>query len=67
MERGKKARYNLRYVGAWKPSTGQSHRPAIAMEFRHLATRLENYVQDFYCKTAEFQILETYEGLTIYV
>ena len=48
-------------------STGQSHRPAIAMEFRHLATRLENYVQDFYCKTAEFQILETYEGLTIYV
>ena len=67
VERGKKARYNLRYVGAWKPSTGQSHRPAIAMEFRHLATRLENYVQDFYCKTAEFQILETYEGLTIYV
>ena len=67
VERGKKARYNVRYVGSWKPSAGRSHRPAIAMEFRHLATRLENYMQDFYCKTAEFQILETYEGLTINV
>ena len=67
VERGKKARYNVRYVGSWKPAAGRSHRPAIAMEFRHLATRLENYMQDFYCKTAEFQILETYEGLTINV
>ena len=65
VDRAKKARFNRRYIGAWKPASGQSHRPAIAMEFRHLATRLENYVQDFYCKEAEFQILESFEGLTI--
>ena len=67
VDRGKKANYSRRYIHKWIPRSGKTHRPAIAMELRHLATRLENYVQDFYCKTAEVKIVETFEGLTIFV
>ena len=67
VDRGKKANYSRRYIHKWIPRSGKTHRPAIAMELRHLATRLENYVQDFYCKTTEVKIVETFEGLTIFV
>ena len=67
VERGKKANYRRRYVGQWTPSKGATHRPALAMEFRHLQSRLEEYVQSFYCSTIEFKMLETFDGLTVYV
>lgn len=65
VDRAKKAYYTRRYVGSWTPEKGKTHRPALAMEFRHLQSRLENYVQSFYSQTAEFKILETFDGLNI--
>jgi hypothetical protein len=66
VERGKKVRYQNRYT-SWKPSSGKSHRPGIMPELRHLATRLSDYTASFYGNKFEYDIYETYEGLTIYV
>ena len=66
VERGKKAKYKSRYT-RWHPGSGLSHRPAIQPTLRHLATRLEDYCEDFYGKQFEYNIYETFEGLTIYI
>lgn len=67
VERGRKVRYKSRYVNNWKPKAGKTHRPAIMPTIRHLATRLGDYTADFYGNKAEFNIYETFEGLTIHV
>jgi len=66
VDRAKNVTYKSRYT-KWNASEGKSHRPAIMPELRHLATRLEDYVGDFYGKKFEFDMLETFEGLTITV
>jgi hypothetical protein len=36
-------------------------------EFRHLATRLADYTASFYGNKFEFEVMETFDGLTIHV
>ena len=48
VDRGKKGKYKVRYTRRWDRSEGKSHRPAILMEFRHLETRMRNYIVDYY-------------------
>lgn len=57
VDRTKKGHYNVRYTGIWDRRKGQSHRPAIMPEFRHLQTRLMNYMSDYYCETITTNIL----------
>ena len=66
VERGKKVKYKQRYT-TWKPEKGKSHRPAIMPELRHLATRLSDYTAAFYGNKFEFDVYDTFEGLTIYI
>ena len=66
VERGRKVRFQNRYT-TWNPSGGKSHRPAILPTLRHLATRLSDYTSDYLGTKAEYNIYETFEGLTIYI
>ncbi len=60
----KKARYKNRYVSFWNRADGQSHRPAIMMEMRHLEQRLIRYFADFYGREIETSIIRTMEGIS---
>jgi len=62
VERGKNVNFRQRYISSWNRSEGRSHRPAIRAEFNHLATRIENYLLDFY---GEKITAEVVEGLTM--
>lgn len=64
VDRSRKVRFKSRYT-QWKPSAGKSHRPAIMPEMRHLATRLQDYAMEFYGTKFEYDVYETFEGLTI--
>lgn len=64
VSRSKKVRYKQRY-DKWAPSAGKSHRPAIMPEIRHLVTRMSDYTASFYGNKFEFDMYETFEGLTI--
>ena len=66
VERSRKVRYQNRYT-TWNPSGGKSHRPAILPTLRHLATRLSDYTSDYLGTKAEYNIYETFEGLTIFI
>lgn len=67
VERAKKANYKRRYINKWIPSAGVSHRPAISMEFRHLASRLQSYCYDFYGNELEYRVLNTFDGLGVVI
>ena len=66
VDRARKVRFKQRYT-QWNPSEGRSHRPGLRPELNHLATRLADYMQDFYGKRLEFKVLETFQDLTIFV
>lgn len=55
-KRSKKGHYNVRYTRVWNRRKGKSHRP-LMYEFRHLQTRLMNYMTDYYCETITTNIL----------
>ena len=59
----KNARYKSRYVQSWKRyGAGRSHRPAIMMELRHLASRMQNYLVDFYGYQGEMKMVKFFEN-----
>lgn len=62
VERGKNVKYQQRYISSWDRSAGRSHRPAIRAEVNHLATRIENYLLDFYGEKFKANIVN---GLTV--
>lgn len=64
VDRSKKANYRRRYT-KWMPRSGRTHRPAIMMELRHLATRLERYATDFYGYEAQFKMMELFDGMQL--
>ena len=66
VDRARKVNYRSRYT-QWKPGSGKSHRPAIMPELRHLSTRLEDYCSSFFGGKFEYDVYETFEGLTIFV
>ena len=61
VDRSRKANYKRRYVSQWNRRIGRSHRPAIMMELRHLATRIEKYAKDFYGYEARVRVHEVFD------
>ncbi len=64
VENRKKARYQTRYISKWDRKDGRSQRPAIMMELRHLATRINNYLADFYGMEGAVRIINTFEEVS---
>lgn len=64
VETAKKARCKTRYLHNWARKDGKSHRPAIMMEFRHLQTRLGNYLRDYYGYEGEIAFVNTFAELS---
>lgn len=63
VQRERKARYNKRYVAFWDASHGESHRPSIMREARHLEARMQNYLEDFYGREVNTVVYKTFSGL----
>ena len=63
IKRNKKAKYNNKYVRVWNPAKGDTHRPAIMMEMRHLTSRIGKYLIDFYGRQEEMYIVKTLKGI----
>lgn len=63
--RDKKARYKSRYVRLWNPESGDTHRPAIMMELRHLQSRIQSHLADCYSKQGALYMVETFDNLNI--
>lgn len=60
VDRSKNARFRSRYVSVWDPQSGETHRPAIMMEFRRLQTKIRNYLVDFYGSEGKVIILDSF-------
>ena len=65
VDSARNANYRSRYVTMWNRQQGKSQRPAIMMELRHLQTRIQKYMQDYYGMEYQMKMLRTFEGLTI--
>lgn len=63
VEAERKARFNKRYISVWERDGGDSHRPAIMMEMRHLEGRMARYFEDFYGREVVTTIYNSIEGL----
>ena len=57
------AEYKSRY-DEWRPKPGNTNRPSIMMEFRHLQGRLERYLRKRYEIYYEAYVLRGLEGVT---
>lgn len=67
VESTRKAHYARRYVKSWQRKTGKSQRPAIMMELRHLQSRMQNYLVDFYGYQGEATIVKAFEDSEIHI
>lgn len=68
VDNSRKANYARRYVRTWKRSgAGHSQRPAIMMELRHLQSRMQNYLVDFYGYQGEAKIIKAFEDSEIHI
>lgn len=56
---------DIRYMDSWNPKEGSTQRPAIAMEFRHQATRMRNYMANRYKYDAQVMVINLLDGLEI--
>lgn len=65
VDRSKPARYGQRYITLWNRMEGESHRPAILMEMRHLKTRIKDYMEDFYMDECRLQFLDLFDGFQL--
>ena len=67
VDSARKANYARRYVRSWKRyGAGRSQRPAIMMELRHLQTRMQNYLVDFYGFQGETMLIKAFEDNEIH-
>lgn len=63
VDRGKKARYNKRYLRIWDRSRGRSHRPSIMMEMQHRQGALGMFLQNYYGREVEAQLYTAISGI----
>lgn len=56
---------DIRYMSSWNPAEGSTQRPAIAMEFRHQASRMRKYMANRYKYDAQVIVLNVIDGLDI--
>lgn len=68
VDSARKANYSRRYIRSWKRyGAGRSQRPAIMMELRHLQSRMQNYLVDFYGYQGEAQMIKAFEDSDIHI
>lgn len=67
VDSSRKANYARRYVKSWQRKSGKSQRPAIMMELRHLQSRMQNYLVDFYGYQGEAAIVKAFEDSEIHI
>ncbi len=60
----RKARHGRRYISAWARRQGESHRPTIMMEVRHLEARMIRFFADFYGREIETAVLKSFDDIT---
>lgn len=63
VKRDRKARHNKRYVSIWNARDGDTHRPSIMREARHLEGRMQRYLEDYYGREVNTQTYRTFSGL----
>ena len=63
VQRSRKARHNKRYVAIWDSRDGDTHRPSIMREARHLQTRVSNFFQDMLAEEVQVQVYRTFSGM----
>ena len=56
VRRDRKARHNRRYVRQWLAVMGETSRPSIMMEARHVASRMQRYYEDFYGRELSVEV-----------
>lgn len=68
VDSAQKANYARRYVKSWQRfGAGRSQRPAIMMELRHLQSRMQNYLVDFYGYQGETALIKAFEDSNIHI
>ena len=63
VQRSRKARHNKRYVAIWDSRDGDTHRPSIMREARHLQARVSNFFQDMLAEEVQVQVYRTFSGM----
>ena len=63
VQRSRKARHNKRYVAIWDSRDGDTHRPSIMREARHLQARMMNFFQDMLAEEVQVQVYRTFSGM----
>lgn len=63
VDSSRKAYFTRRYITSWNRKRGQSQRPAIMMEMRHLQKRIADHLTDYYGYEGEVQIVNTLADL----
>lgn len=61
VETAKKVNWQRRYISRWDRPEGSSGRPGLMPEVRHLSTRVQNYLADFYGRTEPLRIIKSYD------
>lgn len=57
VQTSKKANFRTRYIRKWERPKGQSHRPALLYQIRHLTYRIQGYLADFYGYTEPMRMV----------
>ena len=63
VQRGRKARYNKRYVAIWDSRNKDTHRPSILREARHIEARMQSYISDYLGQEMQTYIYRTFAGM----
>ncbi len=63
VSRDRKARYNRRYVRIWDSRDGETHRPSIMREMRHIQSRMQRYLEDYYGREVIVKTYRTFSGM----
>jgi hypothetical protein len=56
VNRARNAHFKRRYATQWNRGRGQSHRPSIMMEMRHLASRIQKHLVNYYSYKGEMWV-----------
>lgn len=65
VEHDRRAKFDRRYVTRWSTKQGETHRPIIMMEARHVQARMTNYFQDYWGKELEFNVLQGFQDIEL--
>lgn len=67
IDRERKAHFQDRYIGMWNTrcASKQTSRPAFFMEMRHMESRIQNYLEDYYGYEGSMRTLKAFDNLQI--